>query len=305
MKSQRDDWVVLNPEEEQELTFYRSAKAHPDRLIDSEAIAYIREVNAIPRLSVKQEFKLAERIAKGDQEAFTQLVRAMLHFVVGIARNYINSPLPLLDRIQAGNIGLMTAINGFDYQRGAPLKLYAKKYILSEITNAIHKETRSIYVPVDAMRRIKRIHQRIEEMAQALGTMPSAYQIADVFDMLSQELQALLASYEQILSLDAPISEDGFDTLVDTLEGTVYPEPASALEAGELHALLNAALAQLTVREQKVLGLRLGLTYGEELTLEEVGQLIHVTRERVRQIEAKALKTLRYPRINKPFVNYI
>ncbi|HXH26892.1 MAG TPA: sigma-70 family RNA polymerase sigma factor [Candidatus Acidoferrum sp.] len=303
MRSKSDGWVVLNPEVEQELAWLKTATTRPDRSIDKEALGYIAEVNAIPRLTASEELELAKKIARGDRDAFARLIRGSLYFVVAVSRNYFDNLLPLLDRIQAGNTGLVTAANEYDYRKGVPFQRYAKQFIDWEIIDAIYKEMRLIYLSKDVLTKTRDIWDQTEALAQRLGHFPTVFEIAEVAEMPRSEIQLLLAIYEPLISLDSLIAEEEFDMPDGSGEDAAYTETLFA----ELHKVLWASLGQLAPRERMVLDLRFGLTDGKELTLEDTGKRItpKVTRERVRQIEAMALRKLRHPAYGRRLREYL
>lgn len=256
---------------------------------------YLKEIGRVPLLSHEQETKLALRVAAGDTEATQQLAEANLRLVVSIAKRYSWSGVPLLDLIQEGNLGLLRAIEKFDANKGHRLSTYATWWIRQAIGRFIAEQGRIIRIPVHMVELIYRIKRIARQRTQEFGREATAEEVGLVVGLSKERVIELLQVAELTLSLDAPIADEDDYSLGDILEDTQALAPAAAVTQQGLRDQLENALAQLTIRERQVIEMRFGFLDGHCRTLEEVSEEFHLTRERIRQIEAKALRQLRSP----------
>jgi RNA polymerase primary sigma factor len=267
---------------------------------------YLKMIGAIPLLSAEQEQKLAVLAAQGDQNAIDTLVTSNLRLVVSIAKRYVGFGIQLMDLIQEGNIGLMKAVNKFDYTKGFKLSTYATWWIRQAITRSIADNSRNIRIPVHLNETLHRITKVKRELVQALGRDPSPEEIAACMeDMTPEKIMEIERLAADTISLETPVGDESDTSLGDLIRDDHTQTPAQYLEKNSMHEQLTAVLSTLTEREQIVLTKRFGLDGNEPMTLEEVGQEMNVTRERIRQIEKKAIIKLKHPtRSNslKPFV---
>jgi RNA polymerase primary sigma factor len=263
--------------------------------VDDSVKQYLKEIGMYPLLSAEQECRLAERIAEGDQQARQKLIEANLRLVVSIAKRYANQGLPLLDLIQEGNIGLMRATQKFDYKRGFRFSTYATWWIRQAISRAIAEHSRSIHIPVHVVELIYKIKRIARRMYQEQGLEPLPEQIALEVGLPRDRVVELLNVSEQPVSLDAPMADDEEYHLADVIEdsNTYAVVDQVALQAQREH--IEQAMTVLNQRERTIIEMRYGLKDGHSLSLDEVSMLFHLTRERIRQIEVKALRKLRYP----------
>lgn len=263
--------------------------------VDDSVKQYLKEIGMYPLLSAQQELMLAERIARGDQYARQRLIEANLRLVVSIAKRYSNQGLPLLDLIQEGNIGLMRATQKFDYKRGFRFSTYATWWIRQAISRAIAEHSRSIHIPVHVVELIYKIKRIARRIYQDMGVEALPEQIADELGLPRERIVELLSVSEQPISLDAPMADDEeyhlADMLEDTSIGVVFDEVSHQLQREHI----EQAMSVLNDRERRIIEMRYGLKDGHSLSLDEVSVLFHLTRERIRQIEVKALRKLRYP----------
>jgi RNA polymerase primary sigma factor len=256
---------------------------------------YLQEIGTHPLLSAQQELLLAERIANGDQEALGRLIEANLRLVVSVAKRYTGQGLPLLDIIQEGNIGLMRAAQKFDYRRGYRFSTYATWWIRQAIGRAIAEHSRTIKIPVHVVEliyKIKRIERRIY---QEHGIEPAPEQLAAELGLSKERVIALLAVCDQPASLDTPFIDDAEHTLSDIVENSTTVNDPEQPSYWQLRESIEAAMNILDLRERTIIEMRYGLQDGQTHTLDEVGKAFKLTRERIRQIEVKALRKLRQP----------
>ena len=266
---------------------------------------YLKEIGKVPLLSVEEEQELAERIANGDEEAKKKLAEANLRLVVSIAKRYNGRGLLFLDLIQEGNIGLLKAVDKFDYNKGFKFSTYATWWIRQAITRAIADQSRTIRIPVHMVETINKLIRVQRNLLQELGREPQPEEVAKAMDLPVERVREILKVAQEPVSLETPIGEEDDSHLGDFIQDENMPVPADAAAFTLLKEELSAVLDTLTERERKVLTLRFGLVDGHARTLEEVGKEFDVTRERIRQIEAKALRKLRHPSRSKRLKDFM
>ena len=274
-------------------------------LVDDPVRLYLKEIGRVPLLTSEREHELAERMAEGDVEAKKALVEANLRLVVSIAKRYVGRGMFFLDLIQEGNLGLMKAVDKFDYTKGYKFSTYATWWIRQAITRAIADQARTIRIPVHMVETINKVIRVSRQLLQELGHDPSAEEIAEEMGMPVEKVRDILKIAQEPVSLETPIGEEEDSHLGDFIEDHDAPAPADAASFTLLREQLDEVLETLTLREKKVLELRFGLEDGRSRTLEEVGQHFGVTRERIRQIEAKALRKLRHPSRSKRLKDFL
>ena len=268
--------------------------------------SYIRAANTWPMLSADEERELAEKLHyQGDLEAAKKLILSHLRFVVHIARNYSGYGLPQADLIQEGNLGLIKAVEKFDYHKGFKFSTYATWWIRQAITRAIADQARTIRIPVHMVETINKLIRVSRQLLQELGREPTPEEIAAELDMPVERVREILKISQEPVSLETPIGEEEDSHLGDFIQDDNVPVPAEAAAQTLLKEQLDEVLDTLTEREQKVLRLRFGMDDGRARTLEEVGKEFDVTRERIRQIEAKALRKLRHPSRSRKLRDYL
>ena len=266
---------------------------------------YLKEIGKIPLLSMEDEIELAKRIELGDEGAKKVLAEANLRLVVSIAKRYVGRGMQFLDLIQEGNLGLIKAVEKFDYTKGFKFSTYATWWIRQAITRAIADQARTIRIPVHMVETINRLIRVSRQLLQELGREPQPEEIAARVDMPVERVREVLKISQEPVSLETPIGEEEDSHLGDFIQDEHVMVPAEAAAFTLLHEQLMEVLDTLTEREQKVLKLRFGLEDGRPRTLEEVGREFNVTRERIRQIEAKALRKLRHPTKRKKLKDYL
>ncbi len=266
---------------------------------------YLKEIGKVPLLSSEEEIELAKRIELGDEEAKQKLAEANLRLVVSIAKRYVGRGMQFLDLIQEGNLGLIKAVEKFDYKKGYKFSTYATWWIRQAITRAIADQARTIRIPVHMVETINRLIRVSRQLLQDLGREPTAEEIAAKMDMPVDRVREIMKISQEPVSLETPIGEEEDSHLGDFIQDDHVAVPADAAAFTLLHEQLMEVLDTLTEREQKVLKLRFGLVDGRPRTLEEVGKEFNVTRERIRQIEAKALRKLRHPSRSKKLKDYL
>ena len=288
-----------------------------EKLLDTEEISetmsvndpvrmYLKEIGKIPLLTPEQEQELASRLAEGDEQAYDKMIEANLRLVVSIAKRYVGRGLPFLDLIQEGNIGLIKAVGKFDHTKGYKFSTYATWWIRQSISRAIADHARTIRIPVHMVETINRVARANHELLQELGRDPTAGEIAHRLHLPLEKVEEVMRVSQDPISLETPVGEEDDSHLGDFIPDDEAYEPADAAAYALLREQLAGVLKTLTPREEKVLCLRYGLTDGKMHTLEEVGEEFNVTRERIRQIEAKALRKLRHPsrsKVLKDFLN--
>ena len=263
--------------------------------IDDPVRQYLKEIGRIPLLDSEGERELAERMLNGDEEAKMRLVESNLRLVVSIAKKYLGRGMYFLDLIQEGNLGLMKAVEKFDYTKGYKFSTYATWWIRQAITRAIADQARTIRIPVHMVETIHKVTKYSRQMLQELGREPTAEEIGDKIGMSADKVREILKISQDPVSLETPIGEEEDSHLGDFIPDDDTPAPADAAASTILREVIERELHTLTPREEHVIKLRFGLYDGRTRTLEEVGKEFDITRERIRQIEAKALRKLRHP----------
>ena len=266
---------------------------------------YLKEIGKIPLLTTDQEIGLAKRMELGDQQAKKRLAEANLRLVVSIAKKYVGRGMQFLDLIQEGNLGLIKAVEKFDYRKGYKFSTYATWWIRQAITRAIADQARTIRIPVHMVETINRLIRTSRQLVQELGREPTAEEIAEKMDIPVERVREIRKISQDPVSLETPIGEEEDSHLGDFIQDEHVTVPADQATFTLLHEQLMEALSTLTEREQEVLRQRFGLDDGKPKTLEEVGKQFHVTRERIRQIEAKALRKLRHPSRSRKLKDYL
>ncbi|PKM95457.1 MAG: RNA polymerase sigma factor RpoD [Firmicutes bacterium HGW-Firmicutes-1] len=273
--------------------------------IDDPVRMYLKEIGKVPLLNADEEIELAVRMENGDQEAKKRLAEANLRLVVSIAKRYVGRGMLFLDLIQEGNLGLIKAVEKFDYRKGYKFSTYATWWIRQAITRAIADQARTIRIPVHMVETINKLIRVSRQLLQELGRDPSPEEIAEELEMSVDKVREILKISQEPVSLETPIGEEEDSHLGDFIQDENVPVPAEAAAFTLLKEQLVDVLDTLTDREQKVLRLRFGLDDGRARTLEEVGREFNVTRERIRQIEAKALRKLRHPSRSRKLKDYL
>lgn len=273
--------------------------------IDDPVKVYLKEIGRVPLLSSDEETELAKRMAEGDTKAKNRLSEANLRLVVSIAKKYVGRGMQFLDLIQEGNLGLLKAVEKFDYTKGFKFSTYATWWIRQAITRAIADQARTIRIPVHMVETISKVKKVSSQLLHETGHDPSAEEIAEKLNMPAERVREIMRIAQDPVSLETPIGEEEDSHLGDFIPDDDAPAPADAASLMLLKEQLNDVLSTLTDREAKVLKLRFGLEDGRSRTLEEVGKEFDVTRERIRQIEAKALRKLRHPSRSKKVKDFL
>ncbi|HHX02359.1 MAG TPA: RNA polymerase sigma factor RpoD [Firmicutes bacterium] len=278
----------------------------PDSVgLDDPVRMYLKEIGRVSLLTAEQEMEYAKSIEQGDEEAKRLLAEANLRLVVSIAKRYVGRGMLFLDLIQEGNLGLIKAVEKFDYRKGFKFSTYATWWIRQAITRAIADQARTIRIPVHMVETINKLIRVSRQLLQELGREPTPEEIAAEMDLPVERVREIMKIAQEPVSLETPIGEEEDSHLGDFIEDQDAPAPAEAASFTMLREQLSEVLESLTPREQKVLRLRFGLDDGRPRTLEEVGQVFGVTRERIRQIEAKALRKLRHPSRSKKLKDFL
>ncbi len=278
----------------------------PDSVsIEDPVRMYLKEIGKVPLLSAEEEIELAQKMEDGDEEAKKKLAEANLRLVVSIAKRYVGRGMLFLDLIQEGNLGLIKAVEKFDYRKGYKFSTYATWWIRQAITRAIADQARTIRIPVHMVETINKLIRVSRQLLQELGREPTPEEIAKEMNMPVERVREILKISQEPVSLETPIGEEEDSHLGDFIQDDQVPVPAEAAAFTLLREQLEEVLETLTDREQKVLKLRFGLDDGRARTLEEVGKEFNVTRERIRQIEAKALRKLRHPSRSRKLKDYL
>lgn len=296
-----DDEVVENDVEMEKIDL-----SVPDGVsIEDPVRMYLKEIGKVPLLTAEEEIELAKRMELGDEEAKKRLAEANLRLVVSIAKRYVGRGMLFLDLIQEGNLGLIKAVEKFDYRKGYKFSTYATWWIRQAITRAIADQARTIRIPVHMVETINKLIRVSRQLLQELGREPTPEEIAEEMNMPVERVREILKISQEPVSLETPIGEEEDSHLGDFIQDDNVPVPADAAAFTLLKEQLVEVLSTLTDREQKVLRLRFGLDDGRARTLEEVGKEFNVTRERIRQIEAKALRKLRHPSRSRKLKDYL
>ena len=278
----------------------------PDSInIEDPVRMYLKEIGKVPLLTAEEEIDLAKRMENGDEDAKKRLAEANLRLVVSIAKRYVGRGMLFLDLIQEGNLGLIKAVEKFDYNKGFKFSTYATWWIRQAITRAIADQARTIRIPVHMVETINKLVRVSRQLLQELGREPTPEEIAERMEIPVERVREILKISQEPVSLETPIGEEEDSHLGDFIQDDNVPVPADAAAFTLLREQLKEVLGTLTEREQKVLRLRFGLDDGRARTLEEVGKEFNVTRERIRQIEAKALRKLRHPSRSRKLKDYL
>lgn len=306
-----DDLLLLpddeiNLDDEEEVDMENIDLSVPEGIsIEDPVRMYLKEIGKVPLLSADEEIELAQRMEVGDEDAKKRLAEANLRLVVSIAKRYVGRGMLFLDLIQEGNLGLIKAVEKFDYRKGYKFSTYATWWIRQAITRAIADQARTIRIPVHMVETINKLIRVSRQLLQELGREPSPEEIAAEMNMPVERVREILKISQEPVSLETPIGEEEDSHLGDFIQDDNVPVPADAAAFTLLKEQLEEVLGTLTEREQKVLTLRFGLEDGRARTLEEVGKEFNVTRERIRQIEAKALRKLRHPSRSRKLKDYL
>ena len=266
---------------------------------------YLKDIGKVPLLSAEEEIELAKRMEAGDEMAKKKLAESNLRLVVSIAKRYVGRGMLFLDLIQEGNLGLLKAVEKFDYRKGYKFSTYATWWIRQAITRAIADQARTIRIPVHMVETINKVTRVSRDLLQKLGREPLPEEVGEVMGLPKERVQEIMKIAQEPVSLETPIGEEEDSHLGDFIEDVDSPAPAEAASYTLLREQLNEVLHTLTPREEQVLKLRFGLDDGRTRTLEEVGKVFNITRERIRQIEAKALRKLRHPSRSKRLKDYL
>ena len=301
-----NDMDMDGMEDEEEVELDKIDLSVPEGVsIEDPVRMYLKEIGKVSLLSADEEIELAKRMEKGDEAAKKRLAEANLRLVVSIAKRYVGRGMLFLDLIQEGNLGLIKAVEKFDYRKGYKFSTYATWWIRQAITRAIEDQARTIRIPVHMVETINKLIRVSRQLLQELGREPTPEEIAEEMDMPVDRVREILKISQEPVSLETPIGEEEDSHLGDFIQDDNVPVPADAAAFTLLKEQLVEVLSTLTDREQKVLRLRFGLDDGRARTLEEVGKEFNVTRERIRQIEAKALRKLRHPSRSRKLKDYL
>ncbi|MDO4616743.1 MAG: RNA polymerase sigma factor RpoD [Lachnospiraceae bacterium] len=306
-----EELLIMNDEDakledEEEVDMENIDLSVPEGIsIEDPVRMYLKEIGKVPLLSAEEEISLAQRMEEGDEEAKKMLAEANLRLVVSIAKRYVGRGMLFLDLIQEGNLGLIKAVEKFDYRKGYKFSTYATWWIRQAITRAIADQARTIRIPVHMVETINKLIRVSRQLLQELGREPTPEEIAEEMNMSVERVREILKISQEPVSLETPIGEEEDSHLGDFIQDDNVPVPADAAAFTMLKEQLEEVLSTLTEREQKVLRLRFGLDDGRARTLEEVGKEFNVTRERIRQIEAKALRKLRHPSRSRKLKDYL
>ena len=305
-----DDTLLMNDEpdleDEEEVDMENIDLSVPEGIsIEDPVRMYLKEIGKVPLLTAEEEIDLAKRMEQGDEEAKKRLAEANLRLVVSIAKRYVGRGMLFLDLIQEGNLGLIKAVEKFDYRKGYKFSTYATWWIRQAITRAIADQARTIRIPVHMVETINKEIRVSRQLLQELGREPTPEEIAEEMNISVDRVREILKISQEPVSLETPLGEEEDSHLGDFIQDDNVPAPADAAANTMLKEQLEEVLGTLTEREQKVLRLRFGLDDGRARTLEEVGKEFNVTRERIRQIEAKALRKLRHPSRSRKLKDYL
>lgn len=301
----RDEHDRERDQEHDEFNFDDDLSLPPGIKINDPVRMYLKEIGRVPLLSADDEVELAKRIEKGDEEAKRRLAEANLRLVVSIAKRYVGRGMLFLDLIQEGNMGLIKAVEKFDHTKGYKFSTYATWWIRQAITRAIADQARTIRIPVHMVETINKLIRVSRQLLQELGREPTPEEIAAEMELSTDKVREIMKIAQEPVSLETPIGEEDDSHLGDFIEDQEALAPADAAAYELLKEQLEDVLDTLTEREENVLRLRFGLDDGRTRTLEEVGKVFGVTRERIRQIEAKALRKLRHPSRSKRLKDFL
>ena len=299
-----EDDIILSDEDD--IDIEKIDLSVPDGIgLEDPVRMYLKEIGKVPLLSAEEEIEYAQRMEEGDEEAKKRLAEANLRLVVSIAKRYVGRGMQFLDLIQEGNLGLIKAVEKFDYRKGYKFSTYATWWIRQAITRAIADQARTIRIPVHMVETINKLVRVQRQLLQELGREPSPEEIAETMDIPVERVREIQKISQEPVSLETPIGEEEDSHLGDFIQDDNVPVPAEAAASTLLKEQLVEVLGTLTDREQKALRLRFGMDDGRARTLEEVGKEFNVTRERIRQIEAKALRKLRHPSRSRKLKDYL
>ena len=300
-----DKYAELESEIEQMMSAEEIEKMQEGLAIDDPVRMYLKEIGQVPLLEAEREHELAEKMMNGDEHAKNMIVQANLRLVVSIAKKHVGKGMAFLDLIQEGNLGLMKAVDKFDYSKGFKFSTYATWWIRQAITRAIADQARTVRIPVHMVETIHKVSRVSRNLLQELGREPTPEEIAEAIGMTPEKVRDTMKYALEPVSLETPIGEEEDSHLGDFIPDEDSPAPSDAASYTLLKEQLNEVLHTLTPREEQVLKLRFGLLDGKTRTLEEVGKEFDITRERIRQIEAKALRKLRHPSRSKRLRDYL
>ncbi len=273
--------------------------------VDDPVRMYLKEIGKVPLLTWEEEIELAKKMEEGDERAKQQLAEANLRLVVSIAKKYVGRGMQFLDLIQEGNLGLIKAVEKFDYTKGYKFSTYATWWIKQAITRAIADQARTIRIPVHMVETINKVTRVSRQLLQELGREPQPEEIAAAMEIPVEKVREILKVAQEPVSLESPVGEEDDSHLGDFIKDENISTPAEAATLILLKEQIKAVMQDLSEREQQVLSMRFGLNDAPPMTLEQVGQYFNVTRERIRQIEAKALRKLRHPGRSKKLIDYL
>ena len=300
-----NDESLMEFEEENDFTTTEDESLLTSAMSDDPVKLYLKEIGGYPLLSIDEEIELAKKIEAGDNYAKKKLAESNLRLVVSIAKRYVGRGLSFLDLIQEGNLGLIKAVDKFDYTKGYKFSTYATWWIRQSITRSIADQSRTIRIPVHMSEVINKTYRVSRSLLQELGREPTEQELADALEMPIEKVREILKVSSDPISLDTPIGEEDDSHLGDFIKDDSIVGPEDAAAYSMLQEQISKLLGTLTEREQRVLTLRFGLDDGRTRTLEEVGKEFNVTRERIRQIEAKALRKLRHPSRSRKLKDYL
>ena len=299
-----DEDIILDDEDE--IDIEKIDLSVPDGIgLDDPVRMYLKEIGKVPLLSADEEIEYAKRMEEGDEEAKKRLAEANLRLVVSIAKRYVGRGMQFLDLIQEGNLGLIKAVEKYDYRKGFKFSTYATWWIRQAITRAIADQARTIRIPVHMVETINKLVRVQRQLLQELGREPSPEEIAENMDIPVERVREIQKISQEPVSLETPIGEEEDSHLGDFIQDESIPTPVEATNQTLLHEQLDDVVSTLTEREQRVIKLRFGWDDGRPRTLEEVGKEFNVTRERIRQIEAKALRKLRHPNRSRKLMHFL
>ena len=301
-----EEELAMEEAEAEEFTAEAEDLSVPEGIATDDPVRmYLKEIGKVPLLSAEEELEIAQRMAAGDEEARKKLSESNLRLVVSIAKRYVGRGMLFLDLIQEGNLGLIKAVEKFNYTKGFKFSTYATWWIRQAITRAIADQARTIRIPVHMVETINKLIRVSRQLLQEKGREPQPEEVAEAMGISVEKVREIIKIAQEPVSLETPIGEEEDSHLGDFIQDDDAPPPAEAASFTLMKEQLMGVLDTLTPREKKVLSLRFGLEDGRQRTLEEVGQEFNVTRERIRRIEAKALRKLRHPSRSKKLKDYL